>query len=84
MFGKKKLIEGLKKKLSDTEAELKASKDLLIDSQEELKDFQKQAFAKKTEFLSSLESRPVCLWDFSPSTSTQCLSLSSSDLPVVL
>ncbi len=57
MFGKKKLIEGLKKKLSDTEAELKASKDLLVDSQEDLKDFQKQAFATKSELLSSLESK---------------------------
>ncbi len=57
MFGKKKLIEGLKKRLSDTEAELKASKDLLQDSQDRLTDFQKQAYAKKTELATALESK---------------------------
>ncbi len=57
MFGKKKLIDELKKKLSGMESELKASKDLLKDSQDKLTDVQKQTYAKKVELESSLQAK---------------------------
>ncbi len=57
LFGKKKTIEELKKKLGKTEAELKASQDLLKDSNDQINDARRRSAAIKSDLTDSIEAK---------------------------
>ncbi|MBR6037960.1 MAG: InlB B-repeat-containing protein, partial [Candidatus Methanomethylophilaceae archaeon] len=57
LFGKKRTIEELKKKLGKTEAELKASQDLLKDTNDRFNDARRHSTAVKTDLQDSIEEK---------------------------
>ncbi|MBP5203311.1 MAG: hypothetical protein J6Z16_01535, partial [Candidatus Methanomethylophilaceae archaeon] len=63
LFGKKRTIEELKKKLGKTEAELKASQDLLKDTNEKFNDARRHSTAVKTDLQDSIDEKDKIIAD---------------------